>query len=1033
MKMSCYLRRRVATWVPFLALLAGCAAAPRAPEATAPTAVAPSPVPTLAVETKQAIKDRVRGKHTVAAKPNIEYQLMTEADEAGPPTAAQIFRAHAQRKAIERAQPSGPDAQEKSAGLQPSQWQSLGPGNVAGRIRAIAFDPRSSRRLFVGAATGGLWISEDAGDTWRPYSDFLPNLSISTMVVDASNPNVMYIGTGEASQGFVGVGVFKSTDNAATFRHIAGTNPDANPDWRFVNRLAIHPSQPSILLAALTANDFTSGAIYRSTDAGETWAKVAPMKALDIAFDPNTPSNAVAGLDDGTIAYSRDAGASWQRSAPLIAAPSGRGSTARAETAFARSQPGLVYASVDNAKGEVWRSVDGGASWMHMSTPEHLNNQGDYDNTIWVDPFDANHVVVGGLDIHRSVDGGATFLRISDRTQAPQSPHADHHALVSPPDYSPSNPVLFNGNDGGIYRTPNIRNASTSFGWVAANNGLNVTQFYSGAGRTAAGGRITGGTQDNGSIVLSNGLWRFWEGGDGGYGAVDPASDAVMYGSIYYLAIFRSTNGGNTRTYICNGITEAFTPESNPERYCGSGTTQRANFIAPFVLDPNDSSRMLAGADSLWASDNVRAGTPTWRAIKPPSMAQNYINAIAIAEGNGNIVYVGHNNGEVYRSTNALSPSPTWTRVGQGTIPARVVRRITIDHGNPNRVWVALTGFTPDNLWESADGGTTWRSITANLPSAPIFDLKRHPTRAQWLYAATSVGVFTSEDGGASWSTTNEGPANIRVRELFWLDDRTLGAATFGRGMYKVSVPGDGPANYQDLWWSGLAENGWGMSLTQHGSMIFGAFFIYDAQGLPLWVVMPGGSWNAGFTTFSGSLYIPSGPWFGAYDASRHSVGSPVGSATIAFTNANNATLSYTINGVSGQKNISRMLYGPPDATPVATYGDMWWGGTSQNGWGVAISQQYRTLFSVWYTYDQAGRTVWYVVPSGAWTSATTFTGTAYRTTGSAWIGVPYNPGALNQVPVGTVTFDFRDRDNATMSYTVDGVTQSKAITRLPF
>ena len=1030
MKMLLDLRRRTATWAPLLALLAGCAAAPNTPEA--PVAGPPA-IPMLAMETKFAIKDRVRGKHTIAAKPNVEYQLMTEADENGPPSAAQIFRAHAQRRAIERQHAAGLDARQKSAGLQPSQWQSLGPSNVAGRIRTMAFDPRNPRRLFVGAATGGLWISEDAGESWRAYSDFLPNLSIGTMVIDPLSPNVVYLGTGEASQGMVGVGVFKSTDGAATFRHIAATNPDANADWRFVNRLAIHPSQPSVLLAGMTHNDFITGAIYRSTDAGETWSKVASMKALDLAFDPNNPANAVAGLDDGTIAFSRDAGATWQRTQPLVQEPSGRGSTARAEIAFARSQAGLVYASVDNAKGEVWRSIDSGATWTHAATPEHLNEQGDYDNAIWVDPTDASHVVVGGLDLYRSSDGGLTFVRISDRARAPLSPHADHHALVSPPDYSPSNPVLFNGNDGGVYRTSNIRAASTEQGWTNANAGLNVTQFYSGAGRTAAGGRISGGTQDNGSLVLANGLWRFWEGGDGGYTAVDPSGDTVMYGSIYYLAIFRTTNGGNTRTYICNGITEAYKPATGNSP-CGPGTTQRANFIAPFVLDPNDPNRILAGAESLWASDNVRAGTPTWRAIKAPSAVnQNYINAIAVAEGNGNVVYVGHNNGEVYRSTNALSGSPAWTRVGQGSIPARIVRRILVDRDDPNHAIVAVTGFTPDNLWETRDGGATWRSITANLPAAPIFDVKRHPTRAQWLYVATSVGIFTSEDGGASWSTTNEGPANIRVRELFWLDERTLGAATFGRGMYKVSVPGDGPANYQDLWWSGLAENGWGMSLTQHGSMIFGAFYVYDAQGQPLWVVMPGGSWNAGLTAFTGSLYIPSGPWFGAYDASLHSVGSPVGSATITFASANSATLAYTINGVSGQKNISRMLYGPPDSTPVATYGDMWWGGSSQNGWGIAISQQYRTLFSVWYTYDASGRPVWFVIPGGTWTATNTFTGTAYRTTGSPWIGVPYNPSSLQQVPVGTVTLTFHDRDNATMSYTVEGVTQSKAITRLPF
>jgi hypothetical protein len=348
-------------------------------------------------------------------------------------------------------------------------------------------------------------------------------------------------------------------------------------------------------------------------------------------------------------------------------------------------------------------------------------------------------------------------------------------------------------------------------------------------------------------------------------------------------------------------------------------------------------------------------------------------------------------------------------------------------------VIVAFTGFVANNVWQTLDNGTSWSSITGNLPAAPVFDVKRHPTKGQWLYAATSVGVFTSEDGGVRWSTTNEGPANIRVRELFWIDDRTLGAATYGRGMFKIIIAAGGPDNYQDLWWAGQGENGWGMSLTQHGSALFGAFYIYDDQGRPQWMVMPGGTWNAGFTAITGALYVPSGSWFGAYDASRLAANASVGNATITFTGTSTATLSYTVNGVSGQKTIQRQLFGPPDSTPVATFGDLWWGGTSQNGWGVAINQQYRTLFSVWYTYDQQGRTVWYVIPGGSWTAANTFTGTAYRTTGSAWLGAPYNASALQATPVGTVTFTFHDRDNATMSYTVEGVTQSKAITRQPF
>ena len=965
---------------------------------------------------------------------SIRYNLRSEADENGPPRVWQLLRAQQQRSALVVAAPA---MRQKSAGLQPSQWQALGPSNVGGRVRSLAFDPSNPSRLLAGTASGGLWVSPDGGASWSANNDFLPNLSISTVAFDPSNPSIVYAGTGEASAGLVGAGAFKSFDGGNTWQYLASTNPDANADWRFVNRLAVDPANPQVVLAAMTNNNRTSGAIYRSVDGGVSWTRASTVKALDIAFDPANPANALAGLDDGTLAYSRDAGASWSRTQPLVPAPSGRGKTARAEIAFARTEPGLVYASVDNNKGELWRSHDSGASWELMSNPQHLGSQGDYDNAIWVDPTDASHVIVAGLDVYESRDGGLTFSQVSDWRRAPLSPHADHHALVSPPDFGPAHPALYDGNDGGVYKAANvyaISGGQSGAGWTNVNNGLAVTQFYSGAGRTAAGGRIVGGTQDNGTLVLYNGAWRIYRGGDGGFVAVDPVSDLTLYGEYIYLALHRSLNAGSTSDYFCTGITEGLPPDDSGNTYCGTGATQQANFIAPFVLDPNDPNRMLAGADSLWQTRNAR-GTPAWQAIKPPTVLvkDNYINAIAVQPGNGNVVWVGHNDGEVWRSTNALSSAPQWTRIGAGVLPARLVQRITIDPANPDRVIVAFTGFVPNDVWQTTDGGATWRSITGNLPSAPVFDVKIHPHNAAWLYAATSVGVFTSQDGGATWSTSNEGPANIRVRELFWIDDTTLGAATYGRGMYRIAVASGGPADYRDLWWAGAAENGWGMSIAQHGSTIFAAMYIYDASGKPAWVVMPGGAWNASFTDFTGALYSPKGTWFGAYDASRLVAGAPVGSATLHFTSLGTATLSYTIDGVSGTKSITRQPFGVVDSTPVATYGDLWWGGDAQNGWGVAINQQYRTLFSVWYTYDTNGAPAWYVVPGGQWTSAGTYTGTAYRTAGPAWLGRAYDPSALQATPVGSVTFSFTDPSHAVMTYTIDGVTQSKAITRQPF
>jgi hypothetical protein len=1026
--------RRLLTTFCVLLAAAGCASSPQRTASSAAEGVhAEVHGAPLDLGAKFRMPDREKGRRDKAAM-NAKYQLETESDEKGPPSTAQIFRAHEQRQALLRE--SRLPGMEKAAGIQPSRWQSLGPANVGGRVRALGFDPRNPDKVFAGTASGGLWISGDSGLTWRANHDFLPNLSVTTLVTDPANPDVMYLGTGEASAGLVGVGAFKSVDAGVTWQFLASTNADTVPDWRFVNRLAIHPTQTRVLLAALTHNNLATGAIYRSADAGASWTRVSTLKALDIAFEPGNADNAVAGLDDGAIAYSRDAGLSWTRTVPLVAAPSGRQDSARAEIAFARSQAGVVYASVDNDKGEVWRSDDSGATWRKLSAPQHLNNQGDYDNAIWVDPLDANHVIVAGLDIYQSRDGGVTFNKVSDWTATPASPHADHHVLASPPDFGPGKAVLFNGNDGGIYRAPDayaLANGAVGLGWNNASNGLAVTQFYSGAGRTAAGGRVIGGTQDNGSLQMDQGVWRPFRGGDGGYVAVDPVNDAIIYGEYVYLALHRSVNGGGFAAYICNGITEGM-PAEGGNQYCGANATKKANFIAPFILDPNNPNRLLAGANSLWVSDNARATPVAWRTIKAPSPAtDNFLNAIAVHHGNGNLIWVGHNNGEIYRTRDGLATTPTWTRVGQGVLPTRRAMRILVDPDNPDRVIVAFTGFVANNLWQTTDGGNTWASITGNLPSAPVFDVKRHPVNASWLYAATSVGIYTSESGGAAWSTTNEGPANIRVRELFWLDNTTLGAATYGRGMFKTTVASGGPANYQDLWWAGEQENGWGMSITQHGSVLFAALYIYDAQGQPQWAVLPGGSWNAGFTAYTGDLYIPSGSWFGNYDTGRFVVGSSVGRATITFTSAGTATLAYTINGVSGTKSISRQGFGPQDPTPVASYADLWWAGNAQNGWGVAINQQYRTLFSVWYTYDNAGKTVWYVIPGGNWTSANAYSGAAYRVTSSPWLGAAYDPAAFRAQAVGNVSFTFTDMNNAVMTYTIDGVTQSKALTRQPF
>ncbi len=240
------------------------------------------------------------------------------------------------------------------------------------------------------------------------------------------------------------------------------------------------------------------------------------------------------------------------------------------------------------------------------------------------------------------------------------------------------------------------------------------------------------------------------------------------------------------------------------------------------------------------------------------------------------------------------------------------------------------------------------------------------------------------------------------------------------RGVTKRFAFAAPPSPMQDMWWAGAAENGWGMSVVQHGDTLFSVIYAYDAAGKPIWYVMPGGAWNEAKTAFIGALYVPTGTPYSAYDASKLVVNSSVGTATLTFTTASRGALDYTINGVSGRKTISRQLFGPVDeGAPLKGLGDMWWGGEQQNGWGIALLQQYKTLFGVWFTYDAAGAPTWFVMPSGRWATLDSYEGRIYRTTGSPWLGQAYDANLLKPVDVGSFRFKFTG-DAAAFEYTID-------------
>ena len=766
---------------------------------------------------RNSFKNPDRKKFKAPAKEFM--QLWDAGDDGKQPNATMVMAAeNARLDLLEPTQGYKKGGVERvrnqAAGVDAAQWNFIGPGNIGGRIRAILIDPRNSNRLLVGAASGGIWLSTNGGQSFTAVQDFMGNLAIGSMAQDPNNPNIVYAGTGESFAGLYGIGMFKSIDSGITWNYLSSTTTDTaqNPigdDWGSVNRIAVSRANSNLILAGTSkSSNLTQGALLRSTDAGASWAKVGSFLTLDVKFDPNNANNVLAAGEDGSVYLSNNSGVSWTKIGPLAATTTGRSGTARIEIAWASNVPDLVYLSYDNNKGEIWKSTDGGLTWALVSNPKHLSDQGDYANTIWVSPTDSNNLVVGGLDLHQTQDGGLNFSRISTWQSAggglPQ-PHADHHVIVSVPDFSSGNPVVYFGNDGGVYRSNNISTANSNgtSSWVNLNNNMGITQFYGGAGSRAAGGKIIGGTQDNGTLILnSNTRWDRFAGGDGGYVAVDPLDDSTLYGEYVYASIHRTVNL-NSRQYICNGITEALKDSSNIA-YCGAtnADTAQANFIAPFILDVNNRDRMLVGANSLWATNNVRDPNPSWTAIKAPALlptqARHYINAIAVQAGNANVIWVGHNGSnsssnptQIYRTSDGLSAAPTWQLMTKPGMPSSTVNRITIDQSNPNRVWVAYSGLSPNRLWQTIDGGNTWTNISGNLPAVTLHDIKRHPTRTNWLYVAAANGVYTSENGGVTWSTSNDGPASVRVRELFWYDNNTLIAATYGRGMFSFSLAAD--------------------------------------------------------------------------------------------------------------------------------------------------------------------------------------------------------------------------------------------------
>lgn len=706
----------------------------------------------------------------------LEYFQMLFGDANGVIPADGIIKAREQVQQMQAAVSAASPQGSTGAGVSKTSWTYIGPGKtvkngiwnarqLSGHVEAIVVHPTNPSLIWIGADTGGIWKSTDAGVTWRPVNDFLEAMIIPTIVINPANPTILYAGTGARSSGVPGVGILKSTDSGDSWTGLAATR---NANFGFVEKLAI-TNDGNTLLAT------TDNGLWRSVDAGATWAQAAGIpnntNMVDVAFNPTDNSKAVASGRVGSAWYSTDGGSNWTQATGLP--------TGRTQLAYVASAPNIVYASVNANDGEVWKSTDGGQTYARTHTgSRYLNGQGWYGNTLWVDPTNPNIVIVGGLSIWGSTDGGVTFAQ----TRSTGGP--DQHVMISSPGFNgTSNKTVYAGNDGGFFRTDDIygtlAGAATRADWVSLNEKLGISQVYGVSVNSQ--GVVLVGLQDNGTLITNqDGDWMRISFGDGGYSFADPTDGRYFYNGFIRMGVERSANSG--------AESEVIAGKGKAAPYVINDTS---NFITPILLDPNNPQRLLVGGTSLWRTNDVRTATttttgPQWAAIKAP--ANGNINAMAIAPGNSDIVWVGHNSGQLFKSVNGTAVTPTWTQQGQGTLPDRSVNRIVIDPKNANNVYIAFGSYQANNIWRSTDGGATWAAASGTgataLPALPVMALAIHPNNSNWLYAGTVMGIFTSENGGASWSVPHDGPTNAMIWDLSW-SNTTLYAATYGRGVWR--------------------------------------------------------------------------------------------------------------------------------------------------------------------------------------------------------------------------------------------------------
>ncbi|MDH3732812.1 MAG: hypothetical protein OEU54_04725 [Gemmatimonadota bacterium] len=714
-----------------------------------------------------------------------------------------------------RAQSVSEMAAEAASSL---EFREIGPAIMGGRVADLAVVESDPRIFYVGLGAGGVWKTENDGMTWDPIFDDQPTASIGAVSVAPSNPNVVWVGTGEPQNRQSspwGIGVFRSTDAGRTWTHMG------LEDTRHIARIKIDPRNPDVVFVGAVGHLWGPNAergVFRTTDGGQSWENVLYIDehtgVIDLVMDHNDPNTLfaatyqrqrtgfgfAAGGGGSGIWRTTDGGDTWTRLENGLP----EGELGRIGLDVYRRDGNLVYAVVEAPEGRgVYRSTDRGQTWEMMSD---RNPRPMYFSLIRIDPNNPDRIYLGGVQESASDDGGRTWWPGNSTDQI----HSDHHALwINPHDSN----HLIDGNDGGLAFS---RDGSKT--WRAITN-MAIGQFYEIGVDMSEPYKVCGGLQDNGNWCAPhrtqstwgprNREWTHMWFGDGFYNKPDPTDPNIMYSE--------SQGGNMARVDVATRESQSLRPVPRPtgdEAEDDEPRRYRFNWNSPIHISSHDPATVYLGGNHLM---RTRDRGTTWeeaspdltraidrdtmpimgRVVTDETLSRNdgistYGNITAFGESrhDPNTLYVGTDDGNLQITRDGGS---TWTNAIDrfpGVPPRTYVSRIEPSYALDGRVYVTFDGHRNDDYaayaFVSDDHGDSWRSITNGLPDGwSVNVIREDPKNPNLLFIGNEVGVFMSVDAGASWASFNNNLPTVAVDDIvIHSRDNDLVIGTHGRSIW---------------------------------------------------------------------------------------------------------------------------------------------------------------------------------------------------------------------------------------------------------